>query len=187
MMDHLNLTDQVVSKEYVEFGPQHESVSISRYKEMVEAKIVEMVDRNQTLQKLKNGEQVSTEEINQLAEELMDEDPHITEALLQKVYSNRKAKFVQFIKHILGIELLASFEETVSKAVAEFISTHSNLTSRQIEFLHLMRDYIIDRGTIQKKNLLEAPFTVIHPKGVQGVFSTKEIDEIIRLTEQLVA
>lgn len=186
-MDHLNLKDLVTTKEFVEFGPQHESVSISRYREMVEQKVNELLERNPILQKIKDGKQITVEEAAQLAEELHSEDPHITEALLQKVYKNQHANFLQFIKHILGIEILESFDETVSKKVAEFIQSHTTLSTRQIDFLNLLRDYIIERGQIHKRNLLEAPFTVIHPKGIQGVFNPKEIKEIVTLTEQLVA
>lgn len=186
-MDQLNLQDIVTKKEFVEFGPQNEAVSISKYREMVETKISEMIDRNPILTKIKDGEGVTPEEAELLAEELQNEDPHITEALLQKVYKNQKAKLIQFIKHILGIEVLESFDDTVNKKVAEFIKEHNDLTTRQIEFLNLLKDYIIERGNIQKRNLLEAPFTVIHPKGIRGVFSPTEIKEIVTLTEQLVA
>ncbi|WP_271767956.1 type I restriction endonuclease subunit R [Aquimarina algiphila] len=186
-IDHLNLKDLVTTKEFVEFGPQHESVSISRYREMVEEKITEMLDRNPILQKIKNGGSITPQEAEELAEELYNEDPHITEALLQKVYKNQHANFIQFIKHVLGIEVLESFEETVSKKVAAFITKQTQLTTRQIEFLNLLRDYVIERGQIHKRNLLEAPFTVIHPKGIQGIFTPNEIKEIVTLTEQLVA
>jgi type I restriction enzyme, R subunit len=36
---YLDLKDELHRKEMVEFGPQHESVSITRYREMVEAMI----------------------------------------------------------------------------------------------------------------------------------------------------
>jgi type I restriction enzyme R subunit len=57
------------------------------------------------LQKIKNGEAVSAMEANELAELLHEEHPHITEDLLRQVYKNRKAGFIQFIRHILGIEV----------------------------------------------------------------------------------
>jgi type I restriction enzyme R subunit len=56
-----------------------------------------------------------------------------------------------------------------------------------LEFINLLRDYIIQRGKIQKKDLIQAPFTVIHPQGIRGVFSPKEIEEILTLTQELVA
>lgn len=182
-----NLSDVVKTKEMVEFGPQNEAVSISKYREMVEAKIIDLTERNPVLKKIKAGEVISDDEANQLAEELHDEDPHITEPLLRKVYKHQKAKFIQFIRHILGIEILESFDEQVSKAVQQFIQEHTHLTTRQMEFLHLMRDYIIERGNIEKRNLIEAPFTVLHPKGVRGIFTPTEIKELLLLTEKFAA
>ena len=186
-IDKFNFTDMVKTKEMIEFGPENEAVSISKYKEMVEAKIEELLRKNPILQKLKNGYEISEDESWQLAEQLQKEDPHITEPLLQKVYKNRKAGFIQFIKHILGIEILESFDAQVSKAVEQFIQIHSNLTTNQIEFLHLLRDYIIEKGKLEKRDLIQAPFTIIHPKGIRGVFSPAEIKEILELTETLVA
>ncbi len=34
---------------------------------------------------------------------------------------------------------------------------------------------------------INAPFTVIHPQGIRGVFSPVEINEILQLTERLAA
>lgn len=184
---YLDLADTLYNKERVEFGPQHESVSISRYREMVEALIAELTEHNPVLIKIKNGEAIAPEEAEALAELLHAEHPHITEDLLRQVYKNRKAQFIQFIRHILGIEILKSFPETVSEAFDQFIQQHSNLSSRQLEFLNLLRGFIIDRERVEKKDLINAPFTVIHPQGIRGVFSPAEINEILQLTERLAA
>jgi len=40
---------------------------------------------------------------------------------------------------------------------------------------------------VEKKDLINAPFTIIHPQGIRGVFSPAEIDEILQFTENLVA
>ena len=184
---HLNLTDKLHNKERVEFGPQHEAVSISRYRAMVEALIAELTEHNPVLLKIKNGENVTPAEANELAELLHAEHPHITEDLLRQVYKNRKAGFIQFIRHILGIEILKSFPETVSEAFEQFIQEHNNLSSRQLEFLNLLKTFIIEREKVEKKDLISSPFTVIHPQGIRGVFSPAEIKEILRLTEKLAA
>jgi type I restriction enzyme R subunit len=184
---HLDLTDVLHNKERVEFGPQHEAVSISRYREMVEALIAELIEHNPVLQKIRNGEAVSAEEAGQLAELLHEEHPHITENLLRQVYKNRKAHFIQFIRHILGIETLQSFPDEVSAAFDQFIRAHTTLGSRQLEFLNLLKNFIIERGKVGRKDLLDAPFTGIHPQGIRGVFSPAEINEILLLTERLAA
>jgi len=183
----LDLQDIIKAKEYVEFGADRESVSISKYKEMVEAKIFELLEQNPILQKLQSGETITHNEIEELAETLHKEDPYITMDLLRRVYMNKKAPFLKFIKHILGIEELQNFPDTVSASFEKFIQMHPTLTSMQLKFLDLLKTYIIDNGDITKKDLISAPFTVIHPSGIRGVFKPNEIKEIINITQELVA
>ena len=130
--------------------PQHEAVSISRYREMVETLIDELTEHNPILQKIRNGEAVSAMRPHELAELLHEEHPHITEDLLRQVYKNRKARFIQFIRHILGIEVLQSFPDTVSAAFDQFIRAHTTLSSRQLEFLSLLKNFIIEREKVEK-------------------------------------
>ena len=182
-----NLKDVVVEKEFIEFGPQHEALSVAKYRELVEKKINELVLSSSILQKLKQGQEITPEEAEQLAEELHNEHPHITIELLRKVYNHRKAALVQFIKHILGIEILETFAETVTKAFDDFISHHSYLSSRQLQFLDLLKNFVLEKGEVNKRNLIESPFTMLHPEGIRGVFNPKEIDEILKLTEKVLA
>jgi type I restriction enzyme R subunit len=182
-----NLKDFVSEKEFIEFGPEHQALSVAKYRELVEQKVNELVLGNPILQKLKGGIEISEQEAEQLAAELHDEHPHITIDLLRRVYNHRKAVFLQFIKHILGIEILQSYPETVSKAFDDFITTHSYLTSRQLQFLDLLRKYIIENGELTRKNLIESPFTLLHPEGIRGVFNPNEIEEILKFTEKLIA
>jgi len=183
----LNLKDDIHKKEYVEFGPEHEALSISKYRELVETRVRELDDKNPVLQKVSRGEAITKTEVEELARMLYEDHPHITVDLLRRVYDNRKAKFLQFIKHILGIEKLESFPESVSKSIDIFVQRHANLTSRQLEFLELLRGFIIDRGGFEKRDLIQSPFTQLHPQGIRGVFTPAEIDEILELTKELVA
>jgi len=182
-----NLKDIVAEKEFIEFGPQHEALSVAKYRELVEKKINELVSISPILQKLKQGQEITSDEAEQLAEELHNEHPHITIDLLRKVYNHRKAALVQFIKHILGIEQLETFAETVTKAFDDFISKHSYLTSRQLQFLDLLKNFVLEKGDVSKRNLIESPFTMLHPEGIRGIFNQKEIDEILSLTTEVLA
>ncbi|MVT09519.1 type I restriction endonuclease subunit R [Chitinophaga tropicalis] len=182
-----NLQDALHAKEYVEFGPQHESLSIARYRELVEQKVNELVAANPLVQKIKRGNSLTDIEAGQLVEMLHDEHPHITLDLLRRAYNHRKAQLLQFIRHILGIEVLESFPDTVSRSFDQFIAAHSYLNTRQLEFMNLLRSFLIEKGDVAKKDLISAPFTGIHPDGIRGVFSNKEIDEIISFIQQLAA
>ena len=88
-------------------------------------------------------------------------------------------------KALLDFEILKSFPETVSESFDQFIGQHNNLSSRQLEFLNLLKGFIIDREKVEKKDLINAPFAVLHPQGIRGVFSPSEISEILQLTERL--
>lgn len=185
--ESLNLKDVTYKKEMIEFGPENELVSISRYKEMVEDMVQQLASQNPILQKIKSGENISDNELQQLAQLMNERDPFVTEKLLQRVYGNQHAKFLQFIKHILQIETIHSFEETVTRAFDTFILQHNNLTNNQIEFMHVLKKYVIDKGSIEKKDLINPPFTQLHPQGILGVFSPKEIEEILSVIQKVAA
>jgi type I restriction enzyme, R subunit len=180
-----NFADVLASKEFIEFGPEHESLSIAQYRLLVENKVNELTASNPILQKVRDAQPVSDEEAETLAAQLHDEHPHITLQLLRRVYHHQRAPFLRFIRHILGIEILESFPDTVSRSIDQFITDHPTLTSHQLQFLNLLRDYLIDRGGIEKRDLIAAPFTIIHPSGIRGVFSPSQITEILALTERL--
>ena len=171
----------------VEFEPKHSSVSVSKYREMVEKLIMELTESNPILQKIKEGKEITEDEAQVLATLLHEEHPHITEDLLKNVYKNRKANFIQFIRHILGLETLESFPETVTKAFEQFILSHTNLSSRQLDFLNLLKEFILEKETVQKRDLIESPFTVLHPQGIRGLFTPAEINEILELTAKVAA
>ncbi len=182
-----NFKDMISQKEYIEFAPDQGSVNIAKYRALVEERILTLVNANPILQKLQQGITLNNAEVEILAEELSNEYPHITEELLQKAYNNRKAKLEQFIKHILRIEALESFPESVTKSFDKFICEHTDLNSRQLDFLNLLKTFLIEKGTVERKDLITAPFTKIHPNGILGIFSKREIDEIIQFITKLAA
>ena len=182
-----NFADVLAAKEFVEFGPEHESLSIAKYRQLVEQRVKELTASNPILQKIRDGQPVDEMDAETLAAQLQDEHPHITLQLLRRVYQHQTAPFLKFIRHILGIEILESFPDTVSRSIDQFIAEHPTLTSHQLQFLNLLRDYLIHRGGIEKRDLIQAPFTIIHPSGIRGVFSPAEISEILPLTERLAA
>jgi type I restriction enzyme R subunit len=98
-----------------------------------------------------------------------------------------KAPFLKFIRHILGLEVLQNFPDTVTASFDQFIAEHSTLTSKQLEFLDLLRKFLINNGAIEKKDLVNYPFKAIDSKGILGIFPPKEINEIFELAKGLVA
>jgi len=186
-MVHLDIADLTAVKEHVEFGPGHERLTSRAYRERVEACVRALVDESPVLQKLRDGTPVTEAEIQALADLLSRRDPYVTEDLLRKVYDHRKARFAQFMRHILGVEPLVPWSEHVTRAFDAFIAEHSNLTTLQISFLQTLRTFILQTGGVSRQDLIEAPFTQIHPSGVRGVFRQQEVEELLDFTGKLVA
>ncbi len=181
----LNIQDLLTVKETIEFGPQHERMTVDKYRRKVEEFICTLVKTNPVLQKIVQGDEITDEEIEELANILKEHYPHITEYILQEIYDNKSAKFIQFIKHILSIEEITTFTETVSIAFDEFLRKHNTFGEKQIQFILTLKTFVLQRGVVEKKDLIQAPFTQLHPEGVRGVFKPDEIDEILQLTQKI--
>ena len=181
----LNIQDLLTVKETIEFGPQHERMSVDKYRRKIEDFIRELVKSNPVVQKIARGDEVTDEELEELADILKEQYPHVTEYILREIYDNKSAKFIQFIKHILGIEEIATFNETVSTLFDEFLKEHNNFGEKQIQFIMTVKTFILQRGSVAKKDLINVPFTQLHPEGVRGIFKPEEIDEILSLTQKI--
>jgi len=180
-------TRQTAEKKYVEFGAKNERMTTLAYREKVEQFIRELEANNPVIQKLKAGAELSKAEINELAKLLESQRVPVTEELLRKVYDHKTASFIQFIQHILGLKKLESWTETVEAKFDDFISRHNTFGNLQIQFLQTLRTFILQNRKVNRENLVDRPFTQIHPNGIRGVFKPAEIDEVVDFIEKLVA
>lgn len=181
----LDIKDLTTEKKYIKFGPEHERVTIQKYREKVAALIKELEDENEILRKIRAGENITQDEVAELANTLDDYDPYPTEENLQKAYDARQVAFLDLIKYIMGVGGLVTFTEKVSEAFAEFIAEHNTMNAQQIMFLNTLQMFIIENGKLDKKDLVSDPFTKIHSNGFLGVFTRQLQDEILNLTNTL--
>lgn len=183
----LDLPDTRLIKEFIEFGPAHERLTTQAYRERLEVFVRNLVSENKVLQRIQAGEPVADSDARPLADLLAAHDPYATEDVLRKVYDHKTARFLQFIRHILGLEKLASWSDTVQQSFDTFIAQHNTFSEVQIQFLRTLQTFLLQTGAVEKRHLVQAPFTNLHPSGVRGLFRRHEIDEILEFAERLVA
>ena len=183
--DSFDLRDLTSEKEYIKFGAANERITIKKYREKVEALVKKLEEENETLKKIKSGESISSEEVEELAETLAEYEPYPTEDNLQRAYDARRVSFLDLIKYIMGIGGLVTFPEKVSEAFAEFIAEHNTLTAKQIQFLHTLQTFIVENGVLNKRDLVSEPFTKLHEKGFLGLFDKSMQQEILQFTDQI--
>ena len=182
-----NLADITAVHERVATGADGRDMPIAAYRARVEETIQRLVAENAVLQRLEAGEEVSDADVRALADLLAANDPGIDEQRLRRVYDMRHASFVKLIRHILGVEPLERWSTYVARAFDEFIAAHTTYSSLQLRFLQTLRTFVLQRGSIERRDLVSAPFTQLHPDGIRGVFRPAEIDEVMGLAEGLVA
>jgi type I restriction enzyme R subunit len=181
--DKLNLRDITLQKEFITFGPKNERMTIQNYREKMEELVRKLEANDPILRKIRAGESLTREEVNRLADTLGEHEPYPTEENLQKAYDARRVAFLDLIKHIMGLGELKTFSEKVTEAFDTFITTHNTLTTKQIQFLTALQLFIIENGSLSKKDLTREPFTRFHAKGFIGLFKPREQEEILKLTD----
>ena len=186
-MMELNLTDLTLIKDWIEFGPSHERLTTEAYRKRLEEHVLAMVKDSPVLQRLQAGESVTDTEVLDVAETLRRQDPYVTEDILRKVYDHRTARFVQFLRHILGLEKLESWSTTVAQAFDTFIAMHNTFTALQVQFLQVLKSFVLTKGTVERQDLIAAPFTQLDPNGIRGIFQPAEAAEIVAFAQKLVA
>ena len=184
-MVKLDIVDLLQLKEWVEVGPEHERMSTGAYRDRVEAFVKGLVEQNLVLRKIRDGLPIESAELDELAGALSTEEPYITEEALRRAYDNRRASFLDFIRHILGLAPIARWSEEVTGAFDDFIAEHNTYNDRQIRFLQTVRTFILQSGHVDRADLVAPPFTNIHPQGIRGIFQPNELNEVLDLVAQL--
>ena len=126
------------------------------------------------INKIKNNQPISMEELELIKELLFKEDP---EALshLDEVLDG--SDFIVFIRSIIGLEATAAKE-----LFAEFIN-RPNISAEQMNFMNTLINFLIKNGTINRSMLFERPFTDINQNGVSGVFKDEDASRIIKIID----
>ncbi|MCP9440168.1 MAG: hypothetical protein NHB36_09805, partial [Nitrospira sp.] len=80
-----------------------------------------------------------------------------------------------FVRSLVGLDRHAAKE-----ALADFINDN-NLNANQIEFVNLIVDHLTEHGVMEPARLYESPFTDLTPRGPDGLFSSSQVDELVRI------
>lgn len=84
-----------------------------------------------------------------------------------------------FVRSLVGMN-----REAAKSAFTTFLSGKT-LTANQIEFVDLMINHLTEHGTMTIKVLYESPYTDFSPLGVEGVFASAQVFELMGVLQEV--
>ncbi|MBL7847752.1 MAG: DEAD/DEAH box helicase family protein [Cyclobacteriaceae bacterium] len=184
----LGLQDVIDSRKWVVVRKEGQKIMIEEYRKKVEEKIEQLASTHPTIQRLKKGQDVNTVDLMRLEEtleaELGTDELNLNEDNMLKAFGVRVGSLTDFLKHVLKLEALPSYEEIVRKAFDAFILEH-NYNADQTRFLRTVQTVFLQKRKLEEADLYEAPFTNFGANAVEKYFSQNQIDEVIQMTRRL--
>lgn len=183
-MIELHLPDHIASRRWVIYGPTGEGAFADSYREQVEAHVRRLAENLPALAKLKRGEHLTEADMTEVARALNQADLFITEDLLREVYQQPAASLPDFLRHILQIATLPTWEERIQVEFDGFIAQHGFMSASQINFLRGVRAAVLRRAKLSREYLTQPPLSRVGTAEV--LFKSQEIDEILDFANRLV-
>jgi type I restriction enzyme R subunit len=125
-----------------------------------------------SVQKVRMNRQLTPSDISEL-ERMLIENAVGTAEDLAAAREQSEGKLGLFIRSLVGLDRVAAKD-----AFASFLSGKT-LNSNQLEFIDLMINHLTERGFMDPASLYESPYTDLHVRGVEGLFKTDDVDQLI--------
>ena len=186
----LGLDDFIEARKWVIVRKDNEKVYVEEYRKRIEERILKLANEHPTILKLKNRETVGIDALidleKTLEQEFNTDELSLDEQNMLKAYGIRVGNFIDFLKHILNLETLPTYEAIIRKAFDSFILEH-NYNADQSRFLRAVQNYFIQHHKLEPADLYEPPFTNFGTNAVEKLCSEEEVNELVELTSKLVA
>jgi len=170
-----------VRENEAEYRVEHRSTNVKSvdfviYRKAVQAALEPLFETDPVLQKVRRGEPVTPEELDQLNSLLHTRNPNVDLSTLREFYPDTAVPLAHILRAIVGLD-----HEAVDGKFTAFAQSHA-LTSQQLRFLAMLKDHIRQFGAIAVAQLFDAPFNSLHAEGLGGVFPNQtQLDELVAL------
>lgn len=167
-----NFQDTIDGSSDVDVMPPY--IQMESYKQRVERYIREN-QHHITISKLKTNTPITAQELEALENMLFDGSERGSKEDFVREFGAKPLGV--FIRSIVGLD-----KEAANQAFAGFIQT-GNLSADQMNFIKSIIDHLTINGTIDKRMLMNPPFTDLHYMGILGVFEEEEAMELVKVID----
>ena len=152
------------------FGAGHD---VERFRDKTQ-QFLRAHENDPVIHKLRWNEPLSKSDLDAL-EKILVEAGAGTPDDLSKVRSGSGLGL--FVREMIGLD-----REAAKRAFDGFLAGKT-LTANQIQFVNLVIDYLTQSGWMSAAQLYESPFTDFSPRGVEGVFDSAQVTQLLSILE----
>jgi len=154
---------------------------VSAYRRRAKELLDQLVSENQVLQKIKQHQPVSVDDLKNLTSTILTTHPTVSLDALNEFYGRTADQLHITLQELIGLE-----PEKVNEHFTDFVHRHPNLTALQVRFIDMMKIYIANNGFIDLAKLYDAPFTNVSPNGIDGVFKESDVYDLVEVLKPFV-
>lgn len=163
---------QIITKKHKVRLDKLDDLDMAAYRNRVNNVLQAIIDQNETLRKIRLGQPVTNNDLEDLCSLVLTQEPGLDLHNLME-YFQQAESLDQAIREIIGMDA-----DAVQKRFTEFVQAHPNLASHQIKFLDLLQNHIAKFGSIKTDDLYEPPFTTLHSDSLDGLFDESLANEL---------
>lgn len=152
-----------------------EDLDMAAYRNRVNNVLQAIIDQNDTLRKIRLGQPVTANDLEDLCSLVLTQEPGLDLHNLMD-YFEQAESLDEAIREIIGMDA-----DAVRERFTAFVQAHPNLASHQIKFLDLLQNHIAKFGSIKTDDLYEPPFTTLHSDSLDGLFDESLADELFEI------
>ncbi|MBI2644249.1 MAG: DEAD/DEAH box helicase family protein [Candidatus Wildermuthbacteria bacterium] len=179
--------DSVVQRTYVEVGPEGESIDADEYQTAWEKEVQELAQTEPLISKVKEGQELTSDETAYLGEKLNSPKFYFNEANLREAYGYPPGTLNQFIRTALDIEELPTEEQLLENRVNDLFESwllEKNLSAEQTKLLRLVKEqYIANKERVDVSIFTEPVFQYFG--GLNHVLTLFDADELKKMLQEL--
>jgi type I restriction enzyme R subunit len=144
--------DLIVKREYVEIGPEGERIDVDDYQANWEREIQAIAGIDPLIKKVKEGEELTNEEIKELSEKLNTPEFYFNEANLKAAYHYPEGTLSEFVKAALKIYELPTEEKMQENKIDDLFESwliEKKFNGQQAKILRMVKgQYLANKEKI---------------------------------------
>jgi len=174
--------DMIVKREYVEIGPEGERVDVDDYQTNWEREIQSLTEIDSLIKKIKEGQELTNEEVRELSEKLNSPDFYFNEANLKVAYHYPEGSLSEFVKAALKTYELPTEEKMQENKINDLFEAwliEKKFGSKQSKILRMVKNqYLANKEKIDVSIFSQPLFNQLGGlPAVIRIFGEKEIQK----------